>query len=170
MAKSMLAAVHDAMRVDADEDSQNGNEPGAAAPETGKETAMDKGQEKPAASETAGVPQADHDAAVATARQEGATEATTRLTTILGAEGIKGDAGRMTAALDLAVKSPAMSAEDVTSFVTANVAQAAKGDEQTSAYEQERVAAAGQAAPQGQAKQESGLSQRISAHIEQSKR
>lgn len=79
--------------------------------------------DKPAAP-VAGVPQADHDRAVASARNEGeqagAASATTRLSTVLRAEGIAGNAGRMSAALDLAIQSPGMSAEDVTKFVTAH--------------------------------------------------
>lgn len=70
------------------------------------------------------VTKANHDAAVAKARTDGAAEATTRLNTILGHQDIAGDAGRMNAALDLANSSPSMSAEDVTSFVTKNVPKA----------------------------------------------
>lgn len=56
--------------------------------------------------------------AVATARTEGSAEAHARIGAILSAEGTK---GRERAALDLAMKSPGMSAEDVVGFVSANV-------------------------------------------------
>lgn len=69
-----------------------------------------------------GITQAAHDSAVASARADGATAAYARITAIISAEGVKGNAGRVTAAIDLAVKSPGMSAEDVAAFVTANVA------------------------------------------------
>lgn len=76
------------------------------------------------AAETQGVPQADHDKAVAAAREAGAAAATERFVAVLGAEGVKGDGARMAAALDLAAKAPAMAASDVVAFVTANVATA----------------------------------------------
>lgn len=93
---------------------------------------MDTETGAPAAVTNAGISQADHDAAVATARTEGeqagAEAERTRLATALGADGIAGNGRRMAAALDLAVKSAGMSAEDVTAFVQANVA----ADEQPS--------------------------------------
>lgn len=88
---------------------------------------MDTTKETPGAEATAGITQADLDTAVEAAkaegREEGATAATERLTSILGAEKIKGSAARMTAAIDLAAKAPGMSADEVTAFVTANVAE-----------------------------------------------
>lgn len=98
----------------------------ASSPPKGK--TMSENQGAPAA-EVAGIPKADHDAAVASARSEGhaagvtegAKAATDRFVAVLGAEGIKGDAARMTAAMDLATKAPAMSAADVVSFVAGNV-------------------------------------------------
>lgn len=91
---------------------------------------------KPAAA--SGISQADLNAAVAAARTEGhkagevagANAANDRLSAIVSAEGIKGDGARITAAVDLAVKSPGMSATDVTAFVTANIA--AGGGKKTS--------------------------------------
>lgn len=78
------------------------------------------------------ITKADHDAAVKTARAEGeaagAKAATERLSAVLAADGIKGDGARMAAALDLAVKAPGMSADDVAGFVTANVAAPAASD------------------------------------------
>lgn len=101
---------------------------------------------------------------------EGAKAATDRLATVLGADGIKGDGKRMSAALDLAVKSPAMSAEDVVSFVAGNVAPAeapkAEGSADPAAYENERLANAGQAQPGGKPQARSGLSARITKQIE----
>lgn len=102
------------------------------------------------AAEVAGITQAEHDVAVKaaadTARAEGSKAATDRLVAALGAEGVKGDASRMAAALDLAVKSPGMSGEDVAAFVTANVAGSGKADA-SAGYEASRLAASGQAQP-----------------------
>lgn len=53
---------------------------------------------------------------------EGIAAATARFSTILKADGIAGNAARMDAAVDLAARSPDMSAEDVAAFVVANVA------------------------------------------------
>lgn len=82
--------------------------------------------------EAQGIPKADHDAAVKTARADGRAEGekagTDRLAAVLGADGIKGNAARMSAALDLAVKAPGMAAADVTAFVVGNVAEVADGD------------------------------------------
>lgn len=44
-----------------------------------------------------------------------------RIASIISADGVKGNAAVMGAALDLAVKSPDMSAEDIVSFATAHV-------------------------------------------------
>lgn len=146
MTKSMLAAVHAAMQPIDDDHSPDGGETGATAPETGKEDQMDKDQgKKPSAEQGETVTKAEHDAAVATARSEGAKQATDRLTAILGAEGIKGDASRMGAAIDLATKSPDMPADDVTAFVTGNVAAASAG--KPSEYERNRVEGANLATP-----------------------
>lgn len=72
-----------------------------------------------------GVPKADHDAAVNAAKAEGETVGASaeraRFAAILGHEKVKGNAARMSAAIDLAVKAPGMSADDVAAFVTANV-------------------------------------------------
>lgn len=83
----------------------------------------------PAAMDDAGITQAEHDRAVSAARSEGEASgvkiATDRFAAIVSADGIKGNAGRMAAAIDLATRSPGMAAEDVVAFVTANVAGAA---------------------------------------------
>lgn len=78
------------------------------------------------------ITQAEMDTAVAAAEQKGAAAAQQRLASILSADGIKGDAARMTAALDLAVRASAMSADDVTAFVTSNV-KAASSDGRSAA-------------------------------------
>jgi hypothetical protein len=44
-----------------------------------------------------------------------------RISAIISADGVKGNAVVMEAAIDLAVKSPGMSAEDIVSFATAHV-------------------------------------------------
>ena len=80
----------------------------------------------PAAMDDAGISQAEHDSAIVAARSEGEAAgikaATDRFAAIVSADGIKGNAGRMAAAVDLAMKSPGMATEDVVAFVTANVA------------------------------------------------
>lgn len=131
----------------------------AITPKGGRSTSQDR---RASMSETSGAPAAEvagiakteHDTAVKaasdTARAEGAKAATDRLATALGAEGVKGDAARMAAALDLAVKSPGMSGEDVAAFVTANVAGAKSEDAAASGYEASRLASAGLAQPAAQ--------------------
>lgn len=91
-------------------------------------------------------------AAVAAAAQGGGADgfkaAMDRMDAVLSADGIRGDAGRMSAALDLAKASPDMAADAVVAFVTANVPtakpEAAASD---NAYEKQRLAAASLASP-----------------------
>lgn len=113
---------------------------------------------------------AELEKAKASGATDGAKASTDRLAAVLGADGIKGDGKRMSAALDLAVKSPAMSAEDVVAFVAANVAPtaAAKAEDAAdpAAYENERLATAGQAQPGGKPQAKSGLSARVTKQIE----
>ena len=148
MSKSLLAAVHNAVAGAADDGHQP--ETGATAPYT-KESSMSD-DTKPAGGNQAGISKADHDAAVSAARTEGVTAgekaATDRLGAALGADGVKGDAGRMAAALDLAVKSPTMSGADVAGFVVANVAAAKPGTTGPTDYANKRAAAAGVAQPE----------------------
>lgn len=122
-------------------------------------TSMSENNGEPGATEVAGISKAEHDTAVAAAEKkghaagkaEGAAEASKRLTTALGAEGVKGDGVRMSAALDLAAKSPAMSGEDVAAFVVANVAAATPAGADASAYERSRAAGLAQpGAPRGE--------------------
>ena len=152
MKNSLLAAVHAAVAGSVD-DVLNEDETSAPAlnATTGKHSMKTSGE--PAGGDQTGITKADHDAAVAAARAEGvtagATAATERLSAALGAEGIKGDAGRMAAALDLAVKSPAMSGTDVAAFVTANVSGAKPGTTAAADYAAQRSAASGLSQPQG---------------------
>ncbi len=84
----------------------------------------------PAAMDDAGITQAEYDKAVAAAHSAGeaagAKAATDRFAAIVSADGIKGSATRMSAAIDLAVRSPGMSTEDVAAFISANVAETTK--------------------------------------------
>lgn len=108
-----------------------------------RSTSMDN-IDKPGAEAKPGISQADHDAAAAAAhadgRAAGATAANERLAAIIAADGIRGSGTRMAAAVDLAVRSPAMSASDVTAFITANVPQAGASSHASLAS---RIAAAG---------------------------
>ncbi|MBB4005811.1 hypothetical protein [Allorhizobium taibaishanense] len=118
-------------------------------------------------------------AAVAAAVQgggDGVQAAMDRITTILSAEGIKGDGNRMAAALDLAKSAPGMMAEQVVAFITTNVAGAvaaapatptaattasAPAGQPNASYEQQRLAAANLAMPgasQAPAKESVGAS------------
>lgn len=152
---SLLAAIHNAV-VGAVEPVLDEDETGAAAHlPTTKESTMSKDNPPAGGATKAGtINQADHDAAIASARveakAEGEKSAIDRLSAALGAEGVKGDAGRMTAALDLAVKSPAMSGADVASFITSNVAATASGKPASGPdkYVADRTSAAGLAQPQ----------------------
>jgi ClpP class serine protease len=78
------------------------------------------------------VSQADHEAAIAAATQA----ATDRIVAAMNAEGVKGNAARMSAALDLAQKSPGMAAADIAAFVAGNVA----GETDADRYERDRLA------------------------------
>ena len=60
-------------------------------------------------------------AAAASGGADGFKTAMDRVTAVLGADGIKGDGKRMSAALDLVTGSPDMAADAVVAFVTANV-------------------------------------------------
>ncbi|PJO47195.1 hypothetical protein [Brucella pituitosa] len=68
--------------------------------------------------------QAEHANAVASARtaglNEGARAERHRFAAILSANSLKSSPSRLKAAIDLAIKSPGMSAENVVSFVTAH--------------------------------------------------
>ncbi|MCG6115096.1 MAG: hypothetical protein MEQ84_07840 [Mesorhizobium sp.] len=151
---SMLAAIREATLADAaelvlEEDATRR----AGASSTQEDGAMSKDDTPAGGAKNAGISQADHDAAVSAARaegkDEGTREATSRLVTALGAEGVKGDPGRMSAALDLAQKSPGMSGEEVATFVAANVAASASKAKPSADYEASRMAAAALAQPSG---------------------
>lgn len=91
-----------------------------------KGLSMSENNGAPVAEQNPGISQADHDAAVTGARAEGreagALAERERLNAVLGAESINGHSKRMVAAMDLACKSPAMSADDVVGFVAGNIA------------------------------------------------
>lgn len=147
---------------------------GGRQPSQNRRTSMSENTGASAA-DNAGISKAEHEQAVNlaadTGRQEGASAATDRLVAALGADGIKGDAKRMQAALELAVKSPAMSGEDVAAFVAANVPLAAAAAQALTQadYEAGRMAGAGLAKPGEEPAAQSGLSRRISARIDRMK-
>ncbi|CAI2936148.1 S49 family peptidase [Aminobacter niigataensis] len=115
-----------------------------------RRSSMSEKEGAPVAEADAGIPKAEHDAAVKAAETmgfgAGTKAANERISAALGAEGVKGDATRMAAALDLAMKSPAMSGDDVAAFVVSNVSSSASSDP-AAAYEASRVAGAGLAQP-----------------------
>jgi hypothetical protein len=158
---SLLAAIRSAVSAAPEEDAPHGAATGASAPDgpagAGKETDMSNEQVRAGGQQSAGISQADHDAAVKTAREEGRAEgakaANERHAAALGAEGVKGNAARMSAALDLLTKSPARDGAAVAEFVTANVAAEPAAD--AKAYEQQRLAASGLAQP-GKGKPQGG--------------
>ena len=98
-----------------------------------------------------GISQAEHDATVSAASEAGEKRSLDRVAAALGAEGVKGDGGRMAAALELAISAPGMSGADVAAFVVANVSPTKAADAAAS-YEQQRLAAAGPAAPSASVK------------------
>lgn len=154
MARSLLAAVRGAVfagaaeHADDEEMILDDGETGAAAPLNQEDTRMSTNDTPAGGDKKTGISQAEHEAAVKTARSEGeatgAKAATDRFATALGADGVKGNAARMAAAVDLAVKST-MSGEDIAAYVTANVGGEPAAD--AAAYEAERTAAAGAAQP-----------------------
>lgn len=144
---SLIAAIRNAVAGAAEDEPLDAAQPGASAPQSpaGAEGVDMSTETKPAGGASAGISQADRDAAVKTAHEEGMTEgakaANARIAAALGAEGVKGNAARMSAALDLALKSPGMEGAAIAAFVVANV-----GGAEVS-YEQQRLAAAGAAQP-----------------------
>lgn len=89
----------------------------------------------PGAEENAGIPKATHDAAVKQARADGEAEGIeegktlgaeaerTRLGAIISAEGISGNAARLSAALEYATDNPGATAEKTVAFATKHVAE-----------------------------------------------
>ena len=145
MASSLLAAVHNAV-VSADHDALDEGHTSAPAL-----NASLRGSTMSKDNQPAGISQAEHDGLVSAAttagKAEGEKAATERFNAALGADGVKGDAVRMSAALDLAVKSPAMAGADVAAFVVANVAGATATSSRAEAYASNRMASAGLAQP-----------------------
>ena len=158
---SFLAAIRAAVRPGAADLSPEGDEPGAdasisEAPPPAASTVEGQMSDTTNAAAAAIAGAADAAAianATATGRAEGVKAANERLGAILGAEGVKGDGKRMSAALDLAMGSPDMAAEAVTAFVTANVTAAATAAEpnKQQSYDSRRQAAAPMSQPQAAA-------------------
>lgn len=143
MARSMLAAIRAAVSVRADEEE---------IPATGATGAEASTQQE----NLNMISQADHEAAVSAAetrgREAGMAAQLDRISGALAAEGVNGDGARMSAALDLARRSPSMSGADVAAFVTANVAETPRAAApamaaDTPAAHDARVAAAALAQP-----------------------
>jgi signal peptide peptidase SppA len=134
-----------------------------------KEIKMSNENGTPEANQETGISAETHQAAVDTARQDGeraGAEATSqRFAEALGTEGVKGNATRMGAALDLLTKSPGMSAEDVAAFVTENVGADASATDQAEAYAADRTQAAALAAPNKNEPKKKGLSALIDKKI-----
>ncbi len=160
---SLISAIRAAVRPGAIPDSLDENEPGAlasttelplpGAQPTGGDMSANQTAPGSAAAAVAGTLAAV--AAAASGGADGFKTAMDRMNAVLGAEGIKGDANRMSAALELANASPDMAAEAVVAFVTANVPAASASTPapapaaQQASYEQQRTAAANLAMPSG---------------------
>lgn len=100
--------------------------------------------------DTPGIPSAEHEAAVAAAREDGAAKALARIGAIAAADGIKGNAARLTAAIEMAARAPAMTAGDVVTYVTTHVAEApAATADPAATYEAERLGALAQPSAAG---------------------
>jgi hypothetical protein len=162
---SLISAIRAAVRPGAIPDSLDENEPGALASTTelplpeAQTTGGDMSNIQTApgvAAAAAGTLAAV--AAAASGGADGFKTAMDRMNAVLSADGIKGDAKRMSAALELANASSGMDAEAVIAFVTANV-PATKAEASAPAapaasaqtYEQQRTAAANLAMPSGTA-------------------
>lgn len=167
MTKSMLTSVRNAFSgqasIDDPETGERGDDESPTLTSQNRSKTMSETNSAPAANNLSGTTQAASDVDIAAARAEGvvagATAANTRLNAVMSADGIKGEGPRMSAALDLAVKSPEMSAEDVSAFVTANVAASGSSAAEFEAGRVTNTAslASPQGAPKKSAKQ-AGLS------------
>ncbi|WP_283196598.1 hypothetical protein [Rhizobium sp. BT04] len=135
----------DDIEADADASASNSQPPLTEATTTGATMPDNQNVAGAASAATAAIAAA----AASAGGTDGFSTAMDRMTTILGADGIKGDGKRMAAALDLAKQSPDMAAEAVVSFVTTNVAAgtAASVGADAAEYEKRRLAAAGLAQP-----------------------
>ncbi len=134
MTRSFLATIRDAVMsgpeiISSDEDQPGANALNANAQDgqTQEIDGMVDTPKEPGAN-AGTITQANHDSAVSAARAEGeaagAKASNDRFAAVISAEGVAGNATRMSAAIDLAIKSPGMSATDITTFVSANVAAA----------------------------------------------
>ncbi len=127
MSRSFLSAIRSAvasgpetMSSEEDDTRADALDANALSGQT-QESSMSDDPNKPGAQTASGISQADHEAAVASARTEGEQAATARFMAIINAEGVKGNAGRISAAVELANDAPGMSAEKVVAHVTAHV-------------------------------------------------
>lgn len=171
---SLLASIRAAVRPGAEnpclDDVDGDNEATAGAAET-EPTPLEPtpGGDMSENQTVAGADQSDAEpiAAVATAASgdaDGFNLAMDRMNAILGADNIKGDAKRMSAAVDLANAAPDMAADEVIKFVSENVSTTAADTEtgqgkptpSPAAYEQQRMSAAGLAMPGGKSATSAG--------------
>ncbi|HAU74627.1 MAG TPA: hypothetical protein DCW88_03570 [Agrobacterium sp.] len=133
MTRSVLAAIRASLMPGEADPILDEDQPGATAssPEASptradqEEDTMSDPSNTPAGGASQTVAGNSSDDAIKAAglagEEKGAKAANDRMAAILGADGIKGDGKRMGAALDLAIGSPGMSADQVTSFVAGNV-------------------------------------------------
>lgn len=154
---SLISAIRSAVRSGAVNDVLDEGEPGAEAsnPEAPRVEASTRGGDMSGIQTVAGAaPAATAPIAAAAAAPGGGADgyraAIDRISAILAADGIKGDAGRMSAAIDLAKSAPDMTAEAIVGFVTAHVGAGPKAAAPAAAapsYEHQRLAAAALAMP-----------------------
>lgn len=171
MARSMLAAIRASLMPGDAEPFLDEDQPGAealnneASPKRAdqEEDNMSEPSNQPAgaASQSKAGNSSTEDAIKAAGlagEEKGAKAANDRMATILAADGIKGDGKRMGAAIDLAINSPSMSADQVTGFVKDNVPAASTTDASgNTEHDRRRAAATPHAQPEGQAPQGSAM-------------
>lgn len=126
----------------------------------------------PAAENNTGITQGQLDQAVAQATSDGqaagAEAERTRISTVLSAERIASDAVLRVAAVDLAIKSPSMSAEDIVAFVAANVTASSDDPEEDASLKNRQTDAdpIGSSAGNSDKQETSGLSRMVGAQVE----
>lgn len=108
--------------------------------------------------------QLEHSAEVAAAFLDGGKAATDRLSAALGAEGVRGNAARMAAALNLAIQSPSMSPPDIAAFVVAHIGAPAAVESAADRYSARRAAAAESEERWTQERQEMARERNSAAH------
>ena len=105
-------------------------------------TTMNNDHTVAAASAVVDMPQLDHSAEVAAAFLDGGKAATDRLFNVFSAEGIKGNAARMFAALDIVRRSTDMSCAAIAAFVVKYVDTPPTVENADASYSARRAAAA----------------------------